>query len=279
MSDTRQTKLTQAPSRTVPLASIRLREIERLITDMYGPVLPDDDAGREIAMLALNTIAYKKAKDPEWLMRDWIARRAPCINGEELDARICSVLGQPMRYRADTLAQELGLLYVDRQRLAITTIGAIDVPKEQRDELRRERDKIRKRMKRRKAGAVPREQFEAESVRAKAAAEGINPSTWYRRQKGANSHYAADGRVALPVARDGRARLEARPGRHAGNGLTSWADDPSDCAYRLALASQSNGIMLGEMATPVSSAARAMPFAPAIASAYACGSLAALSSV
>jgi hypothetical protein len=176
--------------RIVPLASIRVKEIDRHLLDAFGPVLPDDDAGRDDVMIVLSHIAYKKAKDREWLMGDWIDRRAPWLRGQERPDFISKAMANPMLYRADTLAAALGLLYVDRQRLAITTIGAIDVPAEERQELRKERDKNRKRRARRKAGSVSREEYESNSVTAQAEAEGICTKTWYRRQK---RHYAADG--------------------------------------------------------------------------------------
>jgi hypothetical protein len=59
-------------------------------------------------------------------MHDWIDGRAPWLAGEERAAFIRKAFASPIRYTADTLAEKLGLTFARRQRLTITTIGAIE---------------------------------------------------------------------------------------------------------------------------------------------------------
>ena len=60
-----------------------------------------------------------------------------------LDDLIADIAAHPIRWRADKLAHRVGLTDATRTRLGITTIGAIDVTREERAARRRERDRIR----------------------------------------------------------------------------------------------------------------------------------------
>jgi len=198
-------KARHAGKRIVPLATIRCREVQRYIIDRYGPVLPDDDAARDDIMIMLHHIAHKQAADRQWLMNDWLDQRAPWLIGEERAAFIRKVFRHPIRYSADTLAEKLGLTFARRQRLAITTIGATDMSKKEREELRKAKKAEHKRKARRAAGCMSRDEYEGGSInRLKPwLAEGISQRTWYRRQQ--KTHYAASGlvphiaRVAITV--------------------------------------------------------------------------------
>jgi hypothetical protein len=64
-----------------------------------------------------------------------------------IDGKVKS-FGERMTYKGVDLAHKLDLRYCDRQALAITTIGSVDVDKTERDRLRRQRDSERKRRKR-----------------------------------------------------------------------------------------------------------------------------------
>lgn len=88
------------------------------------------------------------------------------VSDEEMRKLADDAVRERRRWRADKLAQRIGLTYADRQRLGITMIGAIDVPKAERDRLREARKIEARRLKRRAAGAVTRDQYEA-SARAR----------------------------------------------------------------------------------------------------------------
>src|SRR5439155_12289714 len=90
-----------------------------------------------------------------------------------------------LRWRADKLGARLGLTEAERQRLGITTIGSIDVPKAERAKRRRSRDRLRRQQELRKQGAKPRAEYEAASLaRTKPwEALGMSRAAWYRAGK------------------------------------------------------------------------------------------------
>lgn len=190
-------------ARQVPGATLRCIDLEKYFLDRYGPVLPDDDAGRADAEIMLNHIYYRQAIDRPWLMNDWLDRRGPSsLIGEERDAMIARVFRKPRKYTADRLAKELGLTYARRQRLGITTIGSVDVDAEQRKELQKVKKREHKAQKRRDAGCMTRSEYEGKSIARIAPwkALGLSRATYYRRGKQAasetKSHYAGDGLVS-----------------------------------------------------------------------------------
>ena len=147
-------------------------------------------------MIYLHHLAHKQ-DDRQARMHEWLDARAPWLTGAERRAFIAKVFRRPITYRADTLAAKLGLTYARRQRLGITTIGAIDMPKEAREEMRRARDRERKRKAREKTGCMTRDEYEGQSITRHAPwnAEGISRREWYRQQEQPKTRYAADGLV------------------------------------------------------------------------------------
>jgi hypothetical protein len=200
--------VSKQPRRRVPGATIRCNELDRFFTDRYGGMfLPDDDAGRDDVLIMLHHIAYRQAADRLWLMEDWLNRRAPWLIGDERKAFIAKVFRKSIRYTADVLAAKLGLTYARRERLGINSIGSIDVNAEERKAIRAAKSRQRKAATRRAAGSQPRSEYEAQSNRKQALAEGVSLATWYRRRKAAGqeaplapeppkTHYA----VAAPVS-------------------------------------------------------------------------------
>jgi len=89
--------------------------------------------------------------------------------------------------KADDVAAMLGLEYADRQRLHICTIGAVDMTKRRRAIERKvrkqEKDRINAAIKRRKDGAISREEYLAESLARARPWErlGISRRTYYRK--------------------------------------------------------------------------------------------------
>ena len=140
------------------MASLRLRDLGRVFRDRYGGVLPDDDAGREDLVIALHHLALlppgaSRAK----ALHSYIELWAPWMPDEEAQRLVAEVLDKPRRWKADTLAALVGLTMADRDRLGITTIGAIDCDKEQREARRQEIARNRAKARRLTAGATPRE--------------------------------------------------------------------------------------------------------------------------
>lgn len=142
--------------------------------------MPDDDAGRDFAFITCCHIANRP--DAAKHMRLWLGLWTPWLQPDDRDDLIARALWQPLRFTADRLGRELGCTDAVRTRYQLWTIGAIDVPKDQRKARRRERQ--RDQAYRRANGAKPRARYEAESLaRVKPReAEGISRRTWYRRR-------------------------------------------------------------------------------------------------
>jgi hypothetical protein len=160
-------------------------DLEVVLHHRWGPQLPDDDAGRDDALLVLHHLAHY-AVDPRRKMQFWLGARCPWMNHAESSALIERVISVPRRFKADTVAAKLGLTAAERTMLGISTIGAIDFAKEKRLARRRERDRARKERERRARGDERRADYEAKSTnRARPwEALGMSRRTWYRRQRG-----------------------------------------------------------------------------------------------
>jgi hypothetical protein len=167
------------------LASIRVSQLSREYADRYrGMHLPDDDAGRDDVLLILHHLA--QTNNPERRIRNWLRDHAPWFDDADSIARI---MANPRNFRADPLGDKIGLTDERRTRLKLTTIGAIDMPKKEREK-RREAKKVgARREKRRKDGAKPRAEYEAKSIeKAKPwEAFGISRRIWFNRQKAERS--------------------------------------------------------------------------------------------
>lgn len=172
--------------RRVSISALRASQLNRFLLDRYGQVLPDDDAGRDDARLMAHHLAHRI--NPSARIASWLSLRAPWMDDAEAQELITTVLAKPLRWRADTLAARLGLTEADRRRLRITTIGAIDMDKDQRKAARRERSRLARQADRRAAGVKPRNVYLAEQ-RAKRDKPrqwtllGMSRAAWYRAGK------------------------------------------------------------------------------------------------
>jgi hypothetical protein len=121
-------------------------------------VLDDDRHGRALFSILLHTIAQTGGDVAAKMMT---ARRefAPWLTDDETLHIADEAIRVRRRWTADKLAQRVGLTYDDRQRLGITMIGAIDMPKAERDRLRKERGVAAKREKRRQEGVMSLDQY------------------------------------------------------------------------------------------------------------------------
>lgn len=147
--------------RPFSMAALRISQLSRLYSDRYGDTLPDDDAGRDDARLALHHLA-KLSNNPARRMAVWLAVWCPWMPKPEREDLVTRILAFPLRYTADKLAAKLGLTAADRSRLKITTIGAIDENREQRFARQKERRRLAQEARRRAKGAKPRAVYLAE---------------------------------------------------------------------------------------------------------------------
>jgi hypothetical protein len=162
-----------------PLA-VRLAELERFLIDRWGPTLPDDDAGNEDAFVMASQLA--NLADAETRVAGWLAARAPWMSITSRQALTARVIAKPLRWSSGALARRLNLTAEERDRLKITTIGAVDQTPEERVALRKERKRQRERDRRRSAGAIPQSERSAQAIsRTKPwVACNISRATWYR---------------------------------------------------------------------------------------------------
>ena len=131
------------------MAGLRCAELERLFAARYGHELPDDDAGRADVVIMLHHLA-RCAGDPRQRSTAWCAAHAPWLAAAaELEAMLDDVIEKPRRWRADILAERLGLTAAERRRLRITSIGAIDQSKAERLADRKQRKRLASRERRR----------------------------------------------------------------------------------------------------------------------------------
>ena len=139
-----------------------------------------EDRERWLVAYALHNPA---AKDQVW----GVMLAAEKMGGEITRAEAIAIVDEanaiPRAWGADRLAKHLALTYQQRTLLGITTIGACDFSKRQRKQQRKHKARMRKERMRRAGGVLARAEYEANSVAAKARAEGVSRMTIYRRRK------------------------------------------------------------------------------------------------
>jgi hypothetical protein len=131
---------------------VRHRELERLFRDRYGPsLLPDDDAGREDLIIAIDHLVAIPRVTSSWI-RNWVSEWAAWATSDKIMEWINQASVQQRRWTAEKLGRRLNLTDVDRTRLRITTIAPCDLSSVERanrkKRRKRERDRNRQRKKR-----------------------------------------------------------------------------------------------------------------------------------
>lgn len=126
------------PNKAHGMALIRLREMERLFFQRYGHFLPDDEAGRDDLRLAANHIAHLPG-DVVKKITGWARMWCPWMSDVEAKRLAERVTANPRKFVADDLGCQLGLTASERADLRITTIGAVDQNKAEREIARKER--------------------------------------------------------------------------------------------------------------------------------------------
>lgn len=164
------------------IVALRITDLSTLFRSRWGTVLPDDDAGRDDIRLAVDHLAA--LAHPARAITKWLETWAPWLTLGEHRQIIADGIANQRHWKADALAWRLRLTREERTMLGITTIGAIDHGKAARKKLRKEKERARQAAKRRAAGAVPRNAYEAQSQEKARpwAAEGVSRRTWYRRR-------------------------------------------------------------------------------------------------
>jgi hypothetical protein len=126
----------------------------------------------------------QNVRDPIGALKLAVGRMGGSITEAEADATLERAEAMRQQRAADRLARFLGVTYVQRQQLGLTTIGSIDVGRRSRTVLRKRKNRLHNERKRRARGASPRAEYEANSLtRTKPwEAEGMSRRTWYRKR-------------------------------------------------------------------------------------------------
>jgi hypothetical protein len=210
--------------RNNPKAYLRVRELDRIIDDRFGPgaVLPDDKAGQTFIFAMVNHLAHLDA--PDGRITTWLARRAPWHDEDRTAALIDTVVPKPRKWRADSLGKFIGLDHATRTRLKITTLGGFDCGKTRRATLRRKLAAARERERRAKTGAVPHATSAAQTKPWKA--RGISRATYYRHLKNETDETVSCAAYALHIVLGTNRSHGAPPPPRGGSWARAAIDGP-----------------------------------------------------
>ena len=118
------------------------------------------------------------------LLAQWGHQVGVTLQQDEIRRTIKTIEGNPRRFKADTIAKMLRVTEAERTTLKFTTIGCFDVSKAERKRRRKERRRLAEQRRRRAKGAIPRNQYLANSISRQQpwTVEGVSRPTWYRRK-------------------------------------------------------------------------------------------------
>ncbi|WFU36493.1 hypothetical protein QA635_19575 [Bradyrhizobium brasilense] len=138
------------PDRSRLITLIRLRELERLFKGRYGRFLPDDDAGMDDLTIVAHHIVFLGGEIVEHIVA-WARAWAPWLPARDAKLLAERIAAEPRKWLADALAWRLRLTMAERTVLKITTIGAFDTSKAEREAIQKERKCERERARRAKS--------------------------------------------------------------------------------------------------------------------------------
>jgi hypothetical protein len=149
----RYTRKCEVGKRTRPMAAIRIAELTRWLDHVYGdgrPIGIEDSRAEAIARIFVHH--FVTLKDGNRRAAAWLGDYCPWMSTRDREYLITQANHCPLKWTADKLAWKIGLTDAVRAKLKITTVGAIDCSKEQRQarqrQRRAERDKARNAAKR-----------------------------------------------------------------------------------------------------------------------------------
>jgi hypothetical protein len=194
---------------------LRLGDLRKLLQDRCrGPVLPDDDAGRDYLRELLLPIslgpneAVKRSHAIEiWGPTDRMLReielRAPWMREDEALKLLDEINLMPMWQRkpkARTLGERLQVFYGERARLQLRTIGPCDMTDAAMALIRKQKKRQQDRLRRQLRGAKSRAVYLANHRTSKEQpwlALGISRATWYRQIKQEQANETSPRQVNL----------------------------------------------------------------------------------
>ena len=138
--------------RTRSMAAIRLAELTRWLDDTHGAGCELEPGDQAITIARIFAHHMGALPDMPRRVKAWIDRYTPWLSLASQERLIAEVASCPLKWSADKLAWKLRLTDEQRTKLKITTIGAIDVTKAQRQARRNkakaERERARRAAKR-----------------------------------------------------------------------------------------------------------------------------------
>jgi len=138
--------------RSRSMAAIRLSHLTRWMHDVYGPGIELEPSERSIEIVRF--FAHHMGGLPESSRRitAWLADYAPWVKGADRERLITEVAECPLKWSADVLGWKLRVTIEQRDRLKLTTIGAVGDTKakrlERRNQAKAERERNRRAAKR-----------------------------------------------------------------------------------------------------------------------------------
>jgi hypothetical protein len=183
---------------------LRLANLRKLLRDRNGPILPDDDAGREYLLELLLPISIGPYADIK--MPNAIEVWAPWMQKGEATQLIDHINRMPIWERkptATTLGQRLALTNPDRERLKLWTIAPSDMGERGMAWWRKHKDKQRKHRLRQLNGA--KSQGTSISKSKPWLELGIKRSTWYSQYR-----WTTSSEVKLISSKDKTVQAERR---------------------------------------------------------------------
>jgi hypothetical protein len=161
----------------------RHRELNKLARSRYPDgqgdyELPETKIGMHIALAILTHRAKSPSNRPEWLF-EFCRDRAPWLDPDAIHFK------ELYPRKAEELGHLIQLRDAERDGLKIRTIAPCDLTPAERKAKKRKRDRERRSLKRRAAGAIPRAQYLAQSKSRSQPwlAEGISRRTWERQRR------------------------------------------------------------------------------------------------
>lgn len=142
--------------RTRSMAAIRLAELARWLSDANGAGAELEPCQWSEGIARIFVHHFVVLTDGNRRAADWLSTYCPWIEPRDREYMLTEANHCPLKWSADKLAWKIRLTDAKRSELKITTIGAIDVSKDQRAKRRSEASKARSKA-RRKAHRATRE--------------------------------------------------------------------------------------------------------------------------
>lgn len=149
----RQAKLSR---RGRSMAAIRISELTRWLDDTFGAGV--ELVANQHSELIARIMAHHFLCLPEGPRRlsAWFERYTPWIEVRDREYLIGEATHHSLKWGADKLAWKIRLTDAKRTELKITTIGAIDFGKKQRESRRKKRDAVQAKIRRNRQSTILR---------------------------------------------------------------------------------------------------------------------------